>query len=482
MIIVPANTLAAGGFEVANSCRFNDGDTATLEKALGTPTSQKKFTYSCWFKRGVLSGDQSLFSCGSSGDDEWNDFRLGSGGEIQWYIDRDESYYLTTDRLFRDVSAFYNFIIVVDTTQATDTNRVKIYVNGTQIPTADLNVTGYPAENYDLTAMASGENVSIGKRQKGGSLNLDGYLAEACFIDGLALSPTSFGEFDEDSPSIWKPIDVSGLTFGNNGFYLDFEDSANLGNDANGGTDLTESNLAAADQATDTPTNNFCTMNPLEKNTNNTQAFSEGNNVVVITGGYAPVGSTMSVSSGKWYVECHIDSTVSSGDLNIMLGINGSYNDPGNNTLGYSASAYGYYLYNGYMLNNNSGNSNTGGSQYNSSPGGGVTDDNKTWSLALDCDNNKLYVALNGSWLASGDPAAGSNGFAITAPASTDWGAYRFANGVYFGHTNTFSWNFGGCPGFAITSGNTDGTYGNFEYAVPSGFKALCTKNLAEYG
>ena len=226
-------------------------------------------------------------------------------------------------------------------------------------------------------------------------------------------------------------------------------------------------------------------MNPLEKNTSNTQTFSNGNNTAVITAGYAPIGSTMSVSKGKWYAECHIDSTASSGDLNIMLGINGSYNMPNNNTLGYSASAYGFYLYNGYMLNNNTGNSNTGGTQYWTSPGGGIVDDNKYWALALDCDNNKLYLRLDGTWLESADPSAGTGGYSITAPASTDWGCYRFANGIYFGNTNTFKWNFGngffGTTSAGATNADSDG-YGVFKYSVPTGFKALCTAQLATYG
>jgi len=108
-----------------------------------------------------------------------------------------------------------------------------------------------------------------------GAEEMDGYLSEMVFIDGQNLAPTSFGEFDEDTPRTWKPIDVSGLTFGTNGFYLDFEDSSNLGNDASGGTDFTENNIAAVDQATDTCTNNFCTLNPLVRTDQIT--FSEGN-------------------------------------------------------------------------------------------------------------------------------------------------------------------------------------------------------------
>ena len=182
--VLGGTKLADTGYEVANSCRFNDGDTPTLEKSLGTPSSQTIFTWSCWFKRGVLTGDQSLFSCGSSGDTERFDFRLNSGGEFYFNIDLAVNYRIQTTRLFRDVSAWYNFVLAYDTTQATDTNRVKLWVNGVQQTGSLITVTNYPAEDYVITAMASGQNVSIGKRQYGSALNLDGYLAEVCYCDG----------------------------------------------------------------------------------------------------------------------------------------------------------------------------------------------------------------------------------------------------------------------------------------------------------
>ena len=461
-------------FAITNSCRFNDADTATLEKALGTPTSQKKFTYSCWFKRGVLSGDQSLFSCGSSGDDEWNDFRLGSGGEIQWYIDRDESYYLTTDRLFRDVSAWYHFVIAVDTTQATDTNRVKIYVNGTQIPTADLNVTGYPAQNYDLTAMASGENVSIGKRAKGGALNLDGYLAETCYIDGLALTPTSFGEYDSVSPTMWKPKDVSGLTFGNNGFYLDFKDSANLGNDKNGGTDLTEANLVAADQASDNPTNNFATWNPLYKDTGGPIVYSEGNTTATETANsWTSAHSTIGMFGGKFYWECKLAS-FSGGSASYMGAATVDYATSKTNSgsfIGQDNSSIGYYASDGKV--------EKGGvaSAFGASWGAG-----DIIGMALDLDNNFAYWSKNGTWQNSGDPTSGASGTGgVALPSDMDGG--ELITFSISPNESVMQANFGGSSGFAIASGNADANgYGSFEYAVPTGYLALNTTNLGNSG
>jgi hypothetical protein len=295
-------------------------------------------------------------------------------------------------------------------------------------------------------------------------------MAEFVGIDGLALAPTSFGEFDEDSPTIWKPIDVSGLTFGTNGFYLDFEASGNLGNDANGGTDWTENNIAAADQATDTPTNNFATLNPLHFNATIPSAgtLSDGNLTFTSAQGssaYPAFYSTIAATAGKWYAEFKA-TTASDSMIGIGDGI------PSGGYLG--GSPYDYLLFsNGNLYNNGSGTS-TG---YNS-----VSDDDII-GVAFDLDNNKMYVAINNTWQASGDPAGNSGGQAITAASSTTSGVYHFGAGDAGGGTPAIQSHFGGTNTYSISSGNADANgYGNFEYAPPSGFYALCTKNLAEYG
>ena len=179
--------------------------------------------------------------------------------------------------MYRDVSAWYHIVVAVDTTQGTASNRLKLYVNGEQI--TSLQASSYPSLNFDtLINNNNAHYISGAVDTTYGTRRFDGYMAEVCFIDGTALDPTSFGEFDEDS-GIWKPISVSGLTFGTNGFYLDFEDSAALGDDVSGnGNNFTVNNLTAIDQTTDTPTNNFATLNPLN-NYWSAATFSEGNSV-----------------------------------------------------------------------------------------------------------------------------------------------------------------------------------------------------------
>ena len=444
--------------------------------------SEKKGSISVWFKLGDISSADRVI-IGSYYDGTYHSaIKVNSDNRINIFDYRSGFVSnLTPYRMLRDPAAWYHLVFEWDTTQGAAADRNKIYINGVQ-ETSFETETNYSADyipswNRDYT-------LSIGARNS--DQYYDGELSNLYFIQGYAYPASTFGSNDA-TDGMWEINTSPSVNYtgtGTNSSNLKFQDSSNMDLDSgdNTNTFTTAGTLTATK---DNPSNNFCTMNPLEKNTNNTQAFSNGNNTAVITAGYAPVGSTMSVSKGKWYVECHIDSTASSGDLNIMLGINGSYNDHGNNTLGYSASAYGYYLYNGYMLNTNTSNSNTGGTQYVTSPGGGIVDDNKYWALALDCDNNKLYVRLDGTWLESADPSAGTGGYGITAPASTDWGYYRFANGVYFGNTNTFKWNFGngffGTTSAGATNADSDG-YGVFKYSVPTGFKALCTDQLATYG
>jgi len=461
-IIIPANSAAGGGFTAANSLMFNSADSASLSRTMGTSTSELKHTCSMWFKRSKLSSEQFVWMNREDGSNRTY-FRFNATDTISFQNDGGSSVNLQTTQKFRDVGAWYNIVIAIDTTQATSSNRVKIYINGVQITSFIDEV--YPAED----AVFSFNNVcSIGNNGDG-ALYFGGYIAETVIIDGTQNAPTDFGEFDEDS-GIWKPKSVSGLTFGNNGFYLDFQDSSALGNDAVGSNNFTANNLAATDQGIDTCTNNFCTMNPLD-NYYSAATFSSGNNTVATAA--APVNwvaSTFQVNKGKWYAECK----PTAGTGSALVGFAGSTSKNSTQILETAGFFGGNYVNNGEYFFNGSG-----GAYAAAFSNGNII------SVYLDLDNNFVYFAKNGTLQNSGDPTSGGTGTggkAITAAASVTNGGYAFACGDGNTATRTFDWNFGS-PYFAISSGNADGNgYGNFEYAVPSGYFALCTKNLAEYG
>jgi len=459
-LIIPANTLSTGGYEVANSCRFNDDDTAFLSKTFsGDGTHHDKGTVSFWVKRGELTDEQGIFTAGSS---DRHLIRFETSGSLSFRSVAD-SFHLITTQLFRDPSAWYHIVIAYDTSQGTEGNRVKFYVNGTQV--TSFGTETYPSQNLDIKLGAAELNC-IGKDSEQTNPYLDGYLSEFVYIDGTQLTPTSFGEFDTDgSPSIWKPIDVSGLTFGTNGFYLDFEDSADLGADVSGNSnDFTVNNLAATDQATDTPTNNFATLNPLIPSG---LTYSEGNlgSARTDSGNRAGYG-TFGVTAGKWYWEVKCVAAGTASAVGIGKETNMSNANQGlSQYAGSETNDIGYYT---------DGNINESGSSIDSETS---WTDGDIISVAMDLDNNKVYFAKNGTWQNSGDPSAGSNGYSITNSSDT-----FFPQISHHGATDASALSNFGTPPFSISSSNSDPNgYGSFEYGTEN-FYAICTKNLAEYG
>ena len=445
-LIIPANTLASGGYEVANSCRFNEGSSDELTRTFGTATSRKIFTLSFWIKRTNLSGYDSVFfgdTAGSNNADQnsfffHENFYLQFGG---W-----NNPFFTSTRLFRDVSAWSHIVVAVDTTQGTASNRIKLYVNGVQ--ETYTSGSGFPDQNDDLGITKSGNHSWFGNDGQSGRGN--GYLAEAVLIDGTAYAATDFGEFDEDS-GIWKPIDVSGNT-----------------------NNFTVNNLTAIDQSISTPTNIFATFNSAQPALANT-SFSEGNLVATTNSSAStqvPFATTIPVSTGKWYAEFKmIAKSTSSGSIpyigvlgaaNFVSKLDNAYFVGGANLdgVGYGASGVVY----------------SNSSELDSSEAS--FDDGDIISVAADITNRKIYFAKNGTYINSGNPASAANGYTIP---TTSESFYIFSASL-FGASGSWGANFGSPP-YAISSGNTDGNgYGNFEYAVPSGYYALNTKNLSEFG
>ena len=459
-IIIPANSAAGGaGYQVDNSCRFNSGSSDSLSRS-STAGNKKTWTFSFWLKRSKLDVLQFIaFS------DVVNYFRMRiTSGNVFEIFDSNGNNTWNWGNLLRDTSAWYHLVLRADSTDGTNGNRLRLYINGTL---ASANTVASISQGYDFSFNQGG---TFKIAEFSGNNYLDGYLAETILIDGQALAPTDFGEFDEDS-GIWKPIDVSGLTFGSQGFYLDYKDSGALGNDVSGNNkDFTANNLTAIDQTTDTPTNNFCTPNPLYPPSNGSVVFSEGNlKTVFSTYSQSPNG-TMGAYSGKWYYEMKM------ADTHARFGWCESHCPQGDTDSDSTFPAYAIYS-----------NGSNGLSVYKNVTARGITNNTgyTSWSagntvgIAFDIDNGKFYAHLNGTYYNSGNPASGS-GALITGITAQEGGLFIPYLNCGTSSSKTFEWNFGSPP-YAISSGNTDGNdRGDFEYEVPSGYLALCTKNISE--
>ena len=466
-----ANSAAADtGYDIDNSCRFNDDDSACLSWTPASAGNQKTFTFSGWVKRSNVV-DSGVFGVGTSGSNYWNirfqpDY-ISVVGEWPGI-----SIGLRDDAKLRDSSAWYHIVVAVDTTQGTAANRKKLYVNGEQVTSFSTEV--YPDQDEDLLVNSTTPHY-LG-RLGNSAIHFDGYLAEVYFIDGTQYAASDFGETDEDS-GIWKPKDAKDdLTFGTNGFYLEFketgtnQDSSGIGADTSGEDNhWAVTNLAATDQTTDTPTNNFCTLNP---NTNRQQTLSEGNTKTVRGGndGFFCT-STFEVNKGKWYFESQLLNY--SGDSRPTVGIAESRNSY-RSVLANSPNNVAYFLLETDYYQSNGATAIEG---VDTSPA-----TNDIYHFAFDLDNLKFYIGKGNTWYHSSDPSAGSNGLVIQAAGYYAVATSPNDNGTDASRNNEWFFNFGN-PAFAISSSNADANgYGNFEYAPPSGFYALCTKNLAEFG
>ena len=458
-LILGTNSIKDTGFNVSNSLRLSYADDPHLNHETGTATNTDKATLSFWVKRSANLGDgQGVFAEDTDGS---NKFVLLFGGDDQIDVFQETAgtvdINLVTNREFRDVAAWMHVVLAYDSSQGTAANRVKLYINGVQ--ETSFSTAVYPASNVDFRYNKNSITQEIGRYEGGNSF--DGYLSEIVFIDGLQLAPDQFGEFDSDS-AIWKPKDVSGLTFGNSGFYLQFKESgtsansSGIGADTSGNTShFTVTNLAATDQSTDTCTNNFATLNPLiEFYPSYTSTFSEGNLDITRSdngGGLATIMPTQ----GKWYAEFKF-ITVGSGTNAIGVL---PYDKITDNEFNVENKGVAYL---------SSGQKKVDGS---ASDYGNTYGANDIISIAINLDDGEAVFYKNGTAQNSGNAISGFTNDGVMAISCKGGGsAWKWSS------------NFGSPP-FAISSGNTDGSgFGNFEYAVPSGYFALCTKNLAEYG
>ena len=426
-----------------------------------TPSSagnRRTWTWSGWVKRSSLGALQGLFSVDTGAAESTLGFLAND--TLRFY-QIGQTNGLVTTQVFRDVGAWYHIVLVSDTTQSTESSRTKLYINGEQV--TSFSSAEYLSQNADTEFNTTNPHeIGFYSNQTGGAGYFDGYMAHVHFTDGYAYAASTFGSTATNGQ--WVPNLNPSVTYGTNGFFLKFTNASDLGEDFSGNNnDYTKS--GSGDKVLDNPENVFSTFNPNDNYWANS-TFSEGNCKMVTAGsGYGYPRSTIGLSTGKWYFEAKASSL--SG--NLFVGIVSTAQTGTEQEVGYSANDYGYKFTSGAIR--------TAGSE--TSYGNSISTSD-ILGVGIDLDNNKLYFSKNGTWQNSADPVSGSNGFSITAPSSTVVGAYfPTASDINSSNSSTVQFNFGN-PSFTIASGNADGNgEGNFEYAPPTGYLAICTNNVS---
>jgi hypothetical protein len=477
----------SGAYQIDNSLRYDDGDSARLSHTTGSSGSARTFTWSMWLKRSTLSSTQYFFNSNNGHSDAAFLGGLFNSSDELLITSWDGGTELKTNALFRDPAAWYHLVFAIDTTQSTNTNRVKLYINGTQETSFDT--ASYPDQNHDFTGVGdSGVEFIVGAMENSSPAYAnfyDGYISEFNFVDGAQKAASDFGETNDNG--VWIPKKYTG-SYGTNGYFLEFQQTgtgtasaSTIGADTSGNTNhFTSTSLAATDVTTDTPTNNFSTIKIARPPASSGAVLSEGNTHIVTgsTGGGRNMGrtayGTMPVNKGKWYYEVKL------GHANLFVGV--AAEESARIQADTSNSRYTYYYgATGEIYINTSGSE--------TDPAYGPSSSvNDVLGFAMDADNMRMYVRGSGGWSdGSGNfDEANINDYESISfsGASTDLEGYVVpaCSSSAGGTSMSGTFNFGN-PAFTISSGNADANgYGNFEYAVPSGYYSLCTKNLAEYG
>ena len=435
--------------------------------------SRTTWTISTWVKRGSLGSSLSsnIFNGIIDGSNETQLLFLYDSIEFYDYSSASRTGTLLTNAKYRDTSAWYHIVAVWDTTNATAGDRMRLYVNG--VEETSFATDTQPSLNQNSSLGNGTYTQQVGLYSNNSSYYFNGSMSHFHFIDGTAYDASAFGEYD--AQNVWKPKTQPSVTYGTNGFFLKFANSGSLGTDSSGNdNDFTVNGTGT--QTLDTPSNVFCTMNPLDNYFAN-GTFANGNNTVTTDNGNYPYNTaTIGASIGKWYWECKWSAQPTGSTDQVLFGIAKRICPSTTTWLGSAAYTYAY------QGTGTVQNSNSTIATYTTMSIGDII------GVALDLDNNRLYFSKNGTWQGSSDPANGTNPISITAPDSTsgDSGFYFPAFGD--GNDNlqeTGQFNFGnGYYGTtAVSTPNADGDgYGKFEYSVPTGYYALCTKNIQTYG
>jgi hypothetical protein len=446
-----SKTAGPSGYNINNSLRFRASASANLSRTPSSSTNRNTWTVSLWAKRSNIGGWGVLLNSGTTTNFEYFTFR--SDDTLQWVTYSGAILgNLITTQVFRDPSAWYHIVFAFDSTQATSSNRLKLYINGSQVTA--FGTATYPSLNYN-SYINLNQIHNIGRDGFGDYF--DGYMAEYNFIDGQALTPSSFGSTNTTT-GVWQPAKYTG-SYGTNGFYLPFSDigltsgsNTGLGKDFSGNSNYwTTNNISVTagttyDAMTDSPTNtsatvaNYATLNPLMAGTpfqtNAAATVSQGN--LQADWGTTSAGSllsTIAMTSGKWYFE----GTVTGTNTREVIGIVNS-SAATTTYAGGDANGWGYFSVNGNKYNN--GSATSYGATYTT---------NDIIGVAFDADAGSLTFYKNGT----------SQGTAFTGLAS---GTYFFAvSDANASLACGWNVNFGQRP---------------FSYTPPTGFNRLNTFNL----
>jgi hypothetical protein len=405
-------------------------------------------TFSGWIKKGSNSVDTNRVFLEYSTSTNYFEIRWRSVDNLRIYeeLNGGTGFELITNRLFRDNSAWYHIVVEIDTTQATASDRIKLYINGVQ--ETSFSTETYPSQNYNVQMNVNSKVVSIGAYQYAGSNYFNGSMSHLHWIDGTAYDADTFGETDATT-GIWKPKTAPSVTYGTK-----FENSGAFGTDSSGnGNNFTVNGTMT--QTIDTPSNVFCVLNALDKKSSFT--LTNGNNTIDDTSNtWGSVKSTIGFSSGKYYAEGKIIRKLY-GNIGVARTITDGTNQTSVDENKIMYGIYGGGRIDGYIDN----------VSFSSETSIGEASVNDIIGIAIDCDNGTLTFYKNGTQI--GSTITNSN------ISNYEW---TFACQV---NSSGFEWNFGnGYFGTTAVSSaeNPDDGIGIFEYAVPTGYKALCTKSI----
>ena len=466
---------SSSGYDIEKSMRFNSANSAYFNRTTGTPTNEDMVTISVWLKRTDVGNNNTIMSWNSGNGSQTYIRFANSGDNVQLFNDTagETDTSIITNSKIRDVAAWYHLVIQYDAAQGTASNRVKIYLNNVL---QSLGTANYPPQNTALGVNVGSRVINVG-RWAAGSEYYNGYMAEFHYLDGVIKDPDDFGKTDTNG--VWVPIEYTGGSYGNNGFFLQFKQTGTSANSSGKGADTSgednhfdDNSMDAHDITVDTPTNNFNTMNILYRATTGSTAAPTYKNGALRVERVADSSTqgTFGMIKGKWYWEVKYAHTTTDKQGYPQIG---------------ASKAGG--VNNGQMV----GFHTPSGSDYRGKTGStvianafdGAPQADDVIGFYLDLDNETLIVHQNGSDFMGSGASSGLDFSSTSFSPDTGFFHVHYNTNADASHVNEF--NFGN-PAWGLSSAVSDANgYGNFEYSPTlssTNYYAICSKNLGQYG